>query len=271
MAGYAPAPLPSISLVSTDTFTGGSGGAAFLPHVGLLFSANTPVISAATGAFAVAGSVAQLAAGHHLIAVVGTFAETGIAAAFLKSTIGVGSGAPASLPSLGLLLATDPNHPFLIAGTGTFAVAGAPPALTWGHVNHAATGVFLFTGAPSQSDDQVDASAGSFALTGAAATLARASPGVTAVPGTFALAGTDTALNYQKPGVKTLIGQAGAFSLVGNAATFPPRNHVIQAIPGAFLMTAQTATIIGVHWARVDPASAVWTPVAPSSAIWTHP
>jgi len=122
MAGFAPAPLPHLSLVLEEVVTGSSGEAAFLPHVGLVFEPNQFTLTCEAGSYAL----------------------TGQSAALWYVPITANAGDPAPLPHLGLVLTGGFSGIF--ADAGAFTLTGVSDQLTVGRTVSAAAGSFTLTG-----------------------------------------------------------------------------------------------------------------------------
>lgn len=227
------------------------------------------VLTAATGSFALTGVAAALRPAWKLISAAGSFAETGVAATLTKASIGAGGDA-APLPSMGLLFINDPTRKVLFAANGVFTLTGNAAAVTKGRALQSAVGTFVLNGAPALRDMQVTADKATFAFTGVAAALSRASQGVTANTGSFALTGNPAGLVYQTATGRTLAASFGQFILTGNDATLPTQiARKIVADTGAFAVTGNAAIFIAVHWAPQSPPGSTWTDVAGSSTTWT--
>lgn len=120
----------------------------------------------------------------------------------------------------------------------------------------AAAGSYALTGTAATVAYKLTAAAGSYTLTGTAAPLLRRQ---TAAAGTYALTGTAATVAYKftaAAGSYTLTGTAasfayklssaaGSYALTGSAAAFPTGNNVILATdPGAYTITGTAAAFI---------------------------
>jgi len=106
-------------------------------------SGATYTLVAATGSFALVGSVAALKAGRKLVAATSSFAQTGNAAAMKAGrNLAAGAGALALTGNSAVLNAGRE----LAAATGSFALTGSASALKVARKLPAATGAFTLTG-----------------------------------------------------------------------------------------------------------------------------
>ena len=124
-------------------------------------------------------------------------------------------------------------YEFSVAITGTEAGGGTAYTLT------ANAGSFTLTGqaATLRVGKVLTANAGSFTLTGQAATL-RVGKTLTASAGSFTLTGQAATLSVGK----ALIASAGSFTLAGQAATLRAGRNLTSA-SGSFTLTGQAATL----------------------------
>lgn len=269
--GFAPAPLPSLSLVffAPDN---AAGSPAPFPSLGLVLGAATaPTLVASVGDFALTGVAGSLKAGHKVAASAGSFALSGQNATLTNGTVSGGVDAPAYLPSIGLVLAHSDSAPFVIGSPGAFALSGVAVNLLRGHGVVCGTGTFLLNGAPALRDMQVTADKATFALTGKAATLKRTTPGVTASAGAFTFSGKAAGLSYETSAAKVLSAFAGDFTVTGQDVTFPTTiERKLVADRGTFALTLNSASLVFVGWVREDKASGTWTNVTSASGTWTN-
>ena len=274
MAGLSPAPLPSLGSLFDPAGTIGSAGAPFaLPSIGLLLgtTGGRSPLTGSAGAFALTGIAAVLKAGHIVTSAAGSYSLTGVAATLTKASPGFGTGAPAPLPSLSLMLERSANDKLFTVSVGAFNLNGVAATLTKGHGLAAAAGSFLWSGAPALRDIQVTADKATFAYTANAATLTKVSPGITAVPGSYVLTGGVTALIYQPVGTNVLAAFPGSFALTGNNAALPSTiARVLIADKGTFAWSGVSASLVVIGWAPVAPSSGSWTNVTGSGSTWTN-
>lgn len=282
MAGFAPAPLPHLSLVLEEVVTGSSGEAAFLPHVGLVFEPNqftltceagsyaltgqdaalwyvpttanagdpAPLphlglvlsggfdgIIADPGAFTVTGVSDDLRVGRKLVAAAGSFSLTGQDATLSYTVNSVEF--PAPLPHLSLVLTGVEGVYGLPAASGAFTLTGQDAALRKGVGVIAATGSFLFTGAPALRDLQITAEHGQFDLISVGATLTGTHLPLTADAGAFVFDGFAAGLEYS--GELSMLGSPGSFLVdpQGQTLTF---GRALLADAGAFVLSGQDST-----------------------------
>ena len=239
MAGFAPAPLPHLSLVLEEVVTGSAGEAAFLPHVGLVFEPNQFTLTCEAGSYALTGQDAALRPARKIIAAAAAFTLTGQDSTGTEGTYGSVEW-PASLPHLSLVLTGVSGVYGLVCGAGSFALTGQDAALTKGIGIVAETGVFVLTGAPAERDMEMNGDAAAFTLTGEDAGLYVGRPNLTADVGTFALNGFAANLQYDGAD-KVMAGFAGPFALSGQDATFV-YTRAIEAETGVFTLTGEAST-----------------------------
>jgi len=282
MAGFAPAPLPHLSLVLEEVVTGSSGEAAFLPHVGLVFEPNQFTLTCEAGSYALTGQDAALwyvpitanagdpAPLPHLglvlsggfdgiIADPGAFTVTGVsenlrvvrkvvAAAGSFSLTGQDATLsytvnsvefPAPLPHLSLVLTGVEGVYGLPAASGAFTLTGQDAATRKGVGVIAATGSFLWTGAPALRDLQLTAEQGQFDLISVGASLVASHLPITAEAGAFVVTGYAAGLEYS--GVRSMLGASGSFLVDPGGATMY-FGRAVQAGAAEFTLSGQAAS-----------------------------
>lgn len=274
MAGFSPVPLPSLSTLFDPAGAIGSSGAPFaLPSMSLVLgtTGGRSPLSASAGSFALTGTAASLKSGRKIISAAGAFSLTGVDSTGTKGTPNFGVSDPAYLPSMSLVLERGTGAPLLSAGPGAFALAGVQAALISGRGIAANAGSFLWSGAPALRDIVVTADKGTYSYAPNAATLTKASPGITAIAGNYVLTASSAALVYQPIGVKVLPAFFGSFALTGNDAALPSTiARVLLADRGTFAMTGNSASFILVGWGPLTPATGTWTDVTPATSSWNN-
>lgn len=270
MAGYAPAPLPSLSLVFNAP-SNSVGNPASLPSLGLVLGSTTSkTLTGAVGSYALTGIAAALKAGLKLVSAAGSYSESGQAATLTLVNSGIGVSAPAPLPSMSLVLERATGDKLMAGAVGSFVLSGVAAGGLRGTALVAGIGSFSWSGAPALRDLQVTADKGTFSETANAATLSLVTPGIVAAAGSFAISSLGAALVYQPTGTFVLAGDVGSFLLTGNAASFPTTiARVLQCDKGAFAMTANPVIFTYVGWSRIDASASAWTSVSASSTTWT--
>lgn len=229
MAVFAPAPLPSLSLLLAPAASISSGAPAYIPNVGLLLAGSPPgTIVALTGTFSISGNAAALAVGKKVTSAAGSFSITGSAATLVK----VGAASiqwPTSLPALSSLLFTDPAHKFVYAAPGAFSLAGSSAQFVRGFGLYAAPGTFVTAGAPAERDLVVTAQTGAFVVSGSAAGTVRSRTPLAANKGTFSITGYPASLIKLPIGGFALAAQFGTFTFTGKAAGFGHGYRLVAA------------------------------------------
>lgn len=270
MAGLSPAPLPSLSSL-LNAALGSAGAPAPLPSLGMVLgSSSNRILSSAVGSYALTGNAVALNSARKAVSAAGSFSLTGVDSTLTKATPGFGIGAPASLPSLSLMLERASGNKLFQGGSGAFVVGSVATALARGHGLTAAAGAYAWTGAPALRDMQLTADKGTFSSTVNAATLTRSSPGVTGATGHYTMTGVAAGLVYQPTGVAVLSASFGSFALTGNDAALPSTiNRVLSADKGTFAVSSIGASFVLIGWSPVDPSSGVWTNVSNASSAWT--
>lgn len=146
---------------------------------------------------------------YTLTATKATFAETGVATAFLRGR--VVSAATAAFTETGNTTGLLRNRA-ITAAVAAFSLSGLPTIVAWGRFLSTAVGGFTTTGIAANFTIGrfISAALGAFGLTAQPASLFRHRV-VSAVTSAFALTGVASALSH----VRTLAAATAAFSLVG--------------------------------------------------------
>ena len=195
-------------------------------------------LTAATGAFTLAGTTTGLKTARKLPAVPGAVTLAGIA-----TGLKFGHKLPAVVGAftLGGVAASTRAARMLPAVTGAFTLNGVAAALRYGRILTAVTGPFTLNGQIASlvysSKKTLTAVTGTFALNGPATILkyARLFPTVT---GTFALNGVANILRYGHRMVVTV----GAFTLNGVAASLRT-TRILPAVKGSVTLNGVAATL----------------------------
>lgn len=214
-------------------------------------------LTAAVGAFAVAGQAATLKAARLMAAAVGVFLASGQAANFRVSRASSAgaftlTGQDATLKAgnsltaaVGAFVLTGQSASFRVTrvmsgAVGSFTLTGQPATLRRGKSLISGVGDFALAGQSASLRLQriLTASVGSFALTGKDATL-MAGKSLTGGVGAFALTGQSAALRFQR----VLTASVGSFALTGKDAILL-KGKVLIAEAGAFTLTGQAATFL---------------------------
>lgn len=272
MAGQYPAPLPSLGLNLAPSSSNVAGAPAYLPSIGLVLgtTGGRSPLSATAGAFVLTGQAAALKSGRKVASAAGSFSEAGVAATLTKASPGFGMGAPAPLPSLSLMLERSASDPLMAGASGSFVLTGVAPVLLKGRGIAAGTARYIVNGAPAQRDLQLTADKATFADTGVAAVLTRASQGITANRGAFVLTGFAAGLIYQTSIARTLAAQFGIFTLTGIDATLPTTiARKLICDRGSFVLTGNAADLHFVGWVPINSGTGTWTNVSQASTTWT--
>ncbi len=204
----------------------------------------TYALSAAVAAFTLSGKAANLSFGHRLVSAAGSFALSGQSAtlrygrnllasqgsftlsgnatnlsAARKLAAAAGSLALTGIAANLVYLPAGASYT-LVAGTGSFGLAGQTAALRSGRRFVSANGAFALTGqnAGLKAGRVLRSSQGSFALAGQAASL-RAERKLASVKGSFVLTGFDATLTKGGGLSYTLVADTGLFVLSGQNAT----------------------------------------------------
>ena len=270
MAGYAPASLPSLSLVF-DAPSNSVGNPASLPSIGLVLGSTTShTFPAATGTYALTGIAATLRGAFKLGSAAGSYTETGVAATLTPDAVTGGISSPMFIPSMSLVMERAAGDKLFSAYTGAFTLAGPATSLIHGYVLATAAGSLIFTGAPADRDMQVTADRGTFAVTGIDGAFTRSTQTLPSAAGAFVFTGVPAGFAYQTGTSKVLPAEFAAFTLTGNAATFPTTiARILQCDRAQFAITTFSAAMTYVGWSRVSAASSSWTNVSSSSTTWT--
>lgn len=270
MAGYAPASLPSLSLVF-DAPSNSVGSPATLPSLGLVLGATTTkTLSSAAGSFAMTGIAATPRAARICGTAAGSFSMTGNDATLTHNAVTGGISSPMFIPSMSLVMERAAGDKLFSAWPGSFALTGQTASPVHGYVLTGTVGSLIFNGAPADRDMQVTADRGSFSVTGVATAFTRSTQTLTAAAGSFAMTGVPAGFAYQTGTSKVLPAEFVTFAVTGNAATFPTTiARVLQCDKGTFAITVYPAIFTYVGWTRLDAATSTWTNVAASSTTWT--
>lgn len=224
------------------------------------------VLPAAPGVFGLAGSSAGLAASRRLTAASGAFGLSGSSAGLLASRRLRGGPGALSLSggSAGLIAGRR-----LVTGAGGFALSGGAVVLLAARRLSVAPGAFVLSGSAAQLTYQqadnpnggkasytLSAAPGSFGLSGSGVTL-RAARRMAAAPGALAFAGSAAVLAYGR----RLSAASGAFDLQGTAVLLradrrmPARAGMFELVG----MPAQLRYSAQIEYARA-PAGSGYAP-----------
>jgi hypothetical protein len=189
-----------------------------------------------------------------------SFAFTGIAAIFNKTTTQLGSGAGAPLPNMSMLLESS-TQKGMVAIKGTFLETGIAASFLYNKSFRADAASFTSIGAPGLSDFESDQVKGTYSFTGNPATLSKTFYGSV---GTFTIpANTFTTFKRTGAGLTIMGGTVNTLSLSGISSNLiknikmPALNRVFNVLgqdnswgkgkvsaPGSFTSTGQDVIFI---------------------------
>lgn len=258
MAGFAPAPLPSLSLVLGEQFTltaavgsfaltgqdatfsygsiGSSENPAPLPHIGLNLGPVTGYTGVSdTGSFLLTGVSAGLYRRYTHVCAVGSYALTGQDATLTKNSVN-STEFPAPLPHLSSLLGGTAGAYSLPALGGSYALTGQDATLRRGVGIIADAGAFVWTGAPALRDMQLTAEAATFTQTWIDPTITATHNPLACEVGAYAVTGFAAGLNYDGTDI-IMSAFVGTFDVTGNDAAMD-YGLAIQCEAGDFAVAA---------------------------------
>lgn len=239
MAGFSPAPLPSLSLVLGErlsltaeqgsiSVSGQAAGLTYgssavpsspapLPHLGLLGGLGFTALVANSGSFAITGQDAGFLRGLRVTADAGFYTLTGQPALFER--IVATAGDPAPLPHIGLLLQFVSSARTLTADAGIYAITGSDGLI----------------------DIEMSAAQGSITITGQAAGMLKTSILVAEV-GSYAISGQDATFNISSP-ARTMPADTQTYTVSGQAAGMLAQ-RMLLAEQGFYSLQGQAANLV---------------------------
>lgn len=202
--------------------------------------AETYVLSADPGSYAITGSAAGLPAGRKVAADPGAYAITGQAANLVKSGGAFTLAAdPGSYALTGLAAGLRAAR-LVSAVPGAYGVTGQAAGLRAARQLIAANGGYGLIGSAAEllAQRKVAAVPGAYSLTGQAAGL-RAARKIPAVPGVYSVTGSPATLIG--PGAAFTLGaDPGSYAITGSGANLKAQRRV-AANPGAYGVSGQAA------------------------------
>jgi hypothetical protein len=175
MAGFNPAPLPSLGSLFNDPVAGGAGvgAAAPLPSLATLYEhLGAPSLAAASVSFSYAPAAVALISSRKLVAAAVSYTLT-LQASTGSKLAQPGMSAPVPLPSLSTLFQIASGARILPANRVTYALTLQAVTLRKGRGLVAGTVSYVLSVAPGQRDLEVNGDRLTYALTLNAATLTR--------------------------------------------------------------------------------------------------
>lgn len=156
-----------------------------------------------------------------------------------------------------------------VAGSGGwgFAQVSVAPAPTTDYTMAADAGSYTLTGtaATLRASLRIIADAGSYALTGTAAALKRGY-GIVAAAGSYAITGTAATLTS----ARRMVADAGSYALTGTAAALKAAFRMV-ADAGSYILTGSSAMLTTNAWSKPTRDSSSFANPSRPSSTWTRP
>jgi len=199
-------------------------------------------LTAAAGAYALAGVAAAIQRSRVLAAAAGSYTLTGVAALVKRSRLLTAAAGSYTMTGNNALVQ---RGRVIQAATGSYTLAGQAATIVYtpligGYTLVANAGAYVLSGQPAtiKRSRLLTAAAGSYTLTGQPATILR-NKVLPAAAGAYALTGVAATILKSR----VLPAAAGAYALTGQAALIK-RSRLLTAAAGSYTMTGKAASIV---------------------------